>query len=348
MRINLTLLIALWFFCLTAKADDSLGTLIFKDDFERSESQELKDEPGNEWTTSSETTAKGNKQVDLRDGYLHIYTHPEANHATSVRHAFSFKDGTIAMKVRFESLDDSIKLNFTDLKEKSVHAGHLFNATFSPKKVILTDLKTGIMNHNFRNAKKAGKLTDVQKSQLRNKDREFKIDLAVDQWHDVRVTVSSDWVVCYVNKVNVGHFSSQGFAHPTKTLIRLLVAKKIDVDEIRIYRAKGETENAGIEARNINHARHLLLGCRTYAADFQGLFPKSLSDLFPNYIKAKNILSYTSADGVEKQFNYVKGLTDSDQSTSPLIYSEPDSTGKMVVGFVAGNIDYVKLKIKGQ
>lgn len=30
------------------------GTLIFEDTFDRTESQELKDEPGNEWTTSSD------------------------------------------------------------------------------------------------------------------------------------------------------------------------------------------------------------------------------------------------------------------------------------------------------
>ena len=68
---------------------DDFGTLIFEDKFERSESQEEKDEPGNDWTTSSETTAKGNKEVDLRDGHMYIYTHAEANHATSVRHAFA-------------------------------------------------------------------------------------------------------------------------------------------------------------------------------------------------------------------------------------------------------------------
>ena len=75
----------------TAWAHD-FGTLIFKDTFDRTESQEERDGPGNEWTTSSDKTAKGHKEVDLRDGHMYIYTHAEANHATSVRHAFEFRD----------------------------------------------------------------------------------------------------------------------------------------------------------------------------------------------------------------------------------------------------------------
>ncbi|MBR9803525.1 hypothetical protein GYB59_18350, partial [bacterium] len=47
-------------FCLNAaEPAEKWGELIFADDFERTESQELKDEPGNEWTTSSDKTAGG-------------------------------------------------------------------------------------------------------------------------------------------------------------------------------------------------------------------------------------------------------------------------------------------------
>ena len=90
----------------TAWAHD-FGTLIFEDTFDRTESQEEKDEPGNEWTTSSDKTAKGHKEVDLRDGHMYIYTHAEANHATSVRHAFEFRDGTLGLRFKLEEEDDS-------------------------------------------------------------------------------------------------------------------------------------------------------------------------------------------------------------------------------------------------
>ena len=84
------LLTLIFIFSSTLYANENFGKLIFKDDFERSESQEEKDEPGNSWTTSSDKTAYGNKQVDLRDGHMYIYTHKKAWHATSVRHTFKF------------------------------------------------------------------------------------------------------------------------------------------------------------------------------------------------------------------------------------------------------------------
>jgi hypothetical protein len=41
--------------------------LIFEDDFERSESDDSKEEIGNGWTSNSAKRAKGNKQVDLKE-----------------------------------------------------------------------------------------------------------------------------------------------------------------------------------------------------------------------------------------------------------------------------------------
>jgi len=217
-------------------AQEDYGSLIFQDDFERSESQELKDEPGNEWTTSSDKTAKGNKQVDLREGYLHIYTHAEANHATSVRHAFAFKDGTIGLKLRFENEKDSIKLNFTDLAEKSVHAGHLFNVSISPTAVSLSDLKTGVMNQELRSARSNKTLSDEQKLELAKKNKNFVHKLELNKWHQIHAVVKGDKVTCYINGKLIGSFASPGFGHEAKTLIRLLVPGKVDVDEVKIWR----------------------------------------------------------------------------------------------------------------
>lgn len=231
------LLLSLLFFPpLYSFGDDAFGTLIFQDDFERSESQETKDEPGNEWTTSSDKTAKGNKQVDLRDGYMYIYTHAEANHATSVRHAFEFQNGTIGLKVKFDEKRDSILLNFTDMGEKSVHAGHLFNVIVSPTDTQIIDLKTGIMNQVIRSAKKANELSAEQKKLLNTKGKRFPHPLATGEWHQVYATVTGDEVTCTINGIEVGTFRSPGFAHDTKTLIRLLVPYNVSVDEVKIWR----------------------------------------------------------------------------------------------------------------
>lgn len=64
--------------------------LIFEDDFDRVESQEEKDEPGNGWTTNSAKRSAGNKPVDLADGTVHISIHKAANHDVSVVHDAEF------------------------------------------------------------------------------------------------------------------------------------------------------------------------------------------------------------------------------------------------------------------
>ena len=133
--------------CLTSVSKawaHDFGTLIFEDTFDRTESQEEKDEPGNEWTISSDKTAKGHKEVDLRDGQMYIYTHAEANHATSVRQAFEFRDGTLGLRFKLEEEDDSLTLNFAELGLNSVWAGHLFKVTIGSDSVKITDQKTAI------------------------------------------------------------------------------------------------------------------------------------------------------------------------------------------------------------
>ena len=214
------------------------GKLIFHDTFDRSESQELKDEPGNNWTTSSDKTAKGFKQIDLRDGHVYIYTHAEANHATSFRQAFDFQDGTIGLRFLFDDEDDALTLNFADLELKSVWAGHLFKVTIDTQKVRVTDQKTGEMDLALRNARRTGDLTKAQETLIASKRADFPNRLSTGKWHDVRVTVADDELTCAINGEIVGSFQSEGFAHPTKRLLRLLVPNNAHVDDVMIWRKK--------------------------------------------------------------------------------------------------------------
>lgn len=217
---------------------DEHGELIFSDDFERSESQEEKDEPGNGWVTNSRTRAKGNKQVDLRDGAMHIYIHPEADHGVSVKQEVGFRDGTVAMRFLLEDAKDNLGLNFADLKFKEVHAGHLFVAKIGPKQVQLQDLKTGVMDLAIREARKAGKTTPEQDAMLGTRIMKFPVDLATGEWHDLLVQVEGDTLRVSIDGKEIGEFSSEGIAHPTKRALRLAVPRKAVVDEIRIWRAK--------------------------------------------------------------------------------------------------------------
>ncbi len=222
---------------LSTRADsDHFGNLIFEDTFDRNESQELKDEPGNEWTTSSDKTAKGHKEVDLQDGHMYIYTHAEANHATSVRHAFEFKDGTLGLRFKLDDVDDTLTLNFADMDLKTVWAGHLFKVTIGTNETKITDQKTGEMDLKIRDARKENTLSDKQMAMVSKKSKTFEHNLTTKQWHQVYVTIEGDELHCTINNKQVGSFQSEGFAHETKGLLRLLVAKNAYVDDVKIWR----------------------------------------------------------------------------------------------------------------
>lgn len=221
----------------TASASE-FGTLIFSDPFDRTESQELKDEPGNEWTTSSDKTAKGHKEVDLRDGAMYIYTHAEANHATSVRHALEFKNGTLSLRFMLEDVEDTLTLNFADMDLKTVWAGHLFKVTIGTSNVKITDQKTGEMDLTIRNARNDNSLTEEQKTMVSQKSKTFPHQLETDRWHQVYATIQGDELTCTIDGKLIGTFRSEGFAHEKKGLLRLLVAKNAYVDDVRIWRVQ--------------------------------------------------------------------------------------------------------------
>ena len=219
--------------CLQA---EEKGTLIFEDDFNRSESQEEKDEPGNGWKTNSNSRAKGNKQVDLRDGAMHIFIHEEADHGVSVVHDAEFTDGAVGLRFKLEAKDDSLGLNFADLKFKEVHAGHLFAVRIHTHRVLLQDLKTGRMEKKTRELNKAKKLTPEQKKALRGKEKEFKNKLEVGEWYNLLVEINADTLSVKIDDKEIGSFKSEGIAHPTKRTLRLAVPKNAVVDDLKIWK----------------------------------------------------------------------------------------------------------------
>tara|TARA_B110000483_G_scaffold46243_1_gene57740 strand:+ start:1772 stop:3991 length:2220 start_codon:yes stop_codon:yes gene_type:complete len=218
---------------------EKFGTLMFHETFNRAESQETKDEPGNGWTTSSDRTAAGQKQVDLRDGHMYMHTAEDANHDVSVRHTFEFRDGTVEMLVKLENDDDQLRLNFTDLDLKSVHAGHLFDARISLTEVILQDKKTGLMNLKMRDARREGTMDSAELKQLQEtKSKTFPYALTKGEWHLFQVHVEGDKLTVVVNGEEVGSFRSEGFAHPTKRMVRLLTRGHSVIDDMRVWRKR--------------------------------------------------------------------------------------------------------------
>ncbi|MDP1592432.1 MAG: hypothetical protein Q8M07_32010 [Prosthecobacter sp.] len=220
-------------------AADDLGQLIFQDDFERVESQETKDEPGNGWGTNSKSRAKGHKQVDLKDGAMRIFIHAEADHAVSVTHPAEFTDGAVSLRFMLEDAQDSLGLNFADLEFKEVHAGHLFAARISTKSVLFQDLKTGNMRLDIRETKQAKqKLSEEQQQAVKGKEKAVPHPLESGKWHDLVVKVTGDELSVTINGKHIGSFNSPGIAHPTKRTLRLSVPRNAVVDDVKIWRKK--------------------------------------------------------------------------------------------------------------
>lgn len=214
-----------------------LGKIIFQDDFNRNESQESTDDPGNGWGTNSKSRAKGDKQVDLKDGTMRIYLSPRADHAVSVTHAAEFTDGAVTLRFMLEDAKDSLGLDFADAQCKEVHAGHLCAAKVSPKAVQLIDHKTGGMRldiHDTRTAKK--ELTEEQQKALVGKTKNIPQPTEVGKWHDLQVAIQGDEISVAIDGKDVGSFHSAGIAHPTKRMLRFSVPRNAVVDDVKIYR----------------------------------------------------------------------------------------------------------------
>lgn len=214
-----------------------LGQVIFQDDFSRNEAQETFDDPGNGWGTNSKTRAKGDKQVDLKDGAMRIYISPRANHAVSVTHAAEFTDGAVTLRFMLEDDQDSLGLDFADLQCKEVHAGHLFAAKVTPRQVQLIDHKTGGMRLDIQEARTEKKpLTVEQKKAMIGKTKNVAHATEVGKWHDLQVVIQGNEISVAIDGKTVGSFQSPGMAHPTKRMLRFSVPRNAVVDDVKIYR----------------------------------------------------------------------------------------------------------------
>jgi len=215
------------------------GKLLFADDFNRKEKDDAKEELGHGWKTNSKSRAKGNKQVDLKDGAIRIERHAVADHGVSVVHDAGFQDGAVELRFMLEGPKDKLGLNFADLQFKEVHAGHLCMASVTLRDVQLNDLKTGVMDLKIRTQRKAGKKLgpEVQKM-LKTKAKKFPRALKAGQWYTLRVQIAGDTMSAWIDGKAVGTFKSAGIAHPTKRTLRLAVAKVAWVDDLKIYRMK--------------------------------------------------------------------------------------------------------------
>lgn len=219
-------------------ADLSAGDVILQDDFNRSETDDSKEQLGNNWGTNSKTRAAGNKQVDLVDGAMHIYRHAVADHGVSVHHEVAFKDATIEMRFQIGK-GDELGINIADMKEKTVHAGHLCVAKIRTNMVTIMDMKTGQMDLEIRTRNRAKQLTEADKKLLATKKTAVKTSVAPDAWHTLKVQIEGDTMTVSIDGKETAEFTSEGIGHKTKSRLRLAVAKNAWVDDVVITRNDG-------------------------------------------------------------------------------------------------------------
>ena len=213
------------------------GTPLFSDTFERDEPNPDQEAIGEGWTSNSAWRAKGKKQVDLKDGAMHVTRVPEADHGVAIFHDVAFQDGAVQLRFQLGEGDD-LGVDFVDRELKTVHAGHLCMGRVTLKGLTITDSKTGGMNNKIRERRLAGDNSPELAALLKTKTKTFPHPLSAGEWHTLLLVVEGDTMRASLDGKSVGEFSSEGIAHPTKRMITLAVNQSAVVDDLKIWKLK--------------------------------------------------------------------------------------------------------------
>lgn len=210
------------------------GQLVFEDDFDRSESDDSKEQLNRAWVTNSEKRAAGTKQADLRDGYLSIKMAPHADHGVSVRHDAPFDDGVVQVRFRIHD-SKGIGFNFNDPNCKVSHAGHICHVGVKPKQVDFRDGKTGIFDLAIREKRLAGASKEEINALTKGKFAYYDVDLELGRWYELKIMIQGDVMSAWIDGVSVGSLKSPGIDHVLKQNMAFAVSGTADVDELKIW-----------------------------------------------------------------------------------------------------------------
>ena len=103
---------------------------------------------------------------------------------------------------------------------------------------MVDDLESGGANLKFAEKKKNKSLTPADKKFIAGTKKNFPVELEKGKWHSVLVTVKGENVEVSLGGKAVGSFSSPGFAHSEKRLLRLSVPGSAAVDDVKISGSK--------------------------------------------------------------------------------------------------------------
>jgi hypothetical protein len=161
----------------------------------------------------------------VKDGMLVGITPEGSDHSAVDNIKFpGERDLEVAVKFRFVSEQaKSFNLWFDDKDYKGSHAGHICQASISPKGVILSDAKTGgfDLTGGLYDRKKANQLTAEEKAMLATKTKNFPATVSLQEWHTLVAQTKGDELIVSIDGKPVGSFKSSGIAHDTKSLVSL-------------------------------------------------------------------------------------------------------------------------------
>ncbi len=211
-------------------------TLLFAEDFNRSDASTSKDGVGNGWETNSDRRAGGRKQATLKDGALTLTTAPGADHNAVVSHSFApaARDWFIAVRFRMEPGED-FALDLNDPQCKEVWSGHIANVAVDRKGVTLRDSKTGVMNLALRERRSSGQVDAALEQLLATKTVTLPFKPIADQWHELGIATRGDVMTVSVDGKELGQLKSEGIAHATKRKISLSAKKSPVLDDVKVW-----------------------------------------------------------------------------------------------------------------
>lgn len=190
------------------KAPPAFGPLLYADDFETNEP--LK----NRYSVVKPSA----EHWPVVDGVLRGIH--RKGHGVTIRRQLAFNDIDLSFNFRFDG-GKSFNVVIDDMKEKSVHAGHICRVSVWKKNIRIADDKTGSMNQRIRKLRQDKNLPTDQKKKLEallaSKQANAKVTLEDGQWYTLRVRIVGDVMTAYLDGQELVSLKSQGFAHPTKS-----------------------------------------------------------------------------------------------------------------------------------
>ena len=92
------------------------------------------------------------------------------------------------------------------------------------------------------------------------------------------------------------------------------------------------------EIKAISYVKQLLLACRAYAADHEGVYPPNLGALYPDYVDVPEIFFAQDLSGNDIPILYYPGFIETSASDAVQIEHPVQYGGHRIIGTVGGNV----------